>query len=136
MKTIIKIILLFSLLAPTNFANLILIVHKDFPINSISKNDLKRIYSNKMKIWSHGGSVVRVLLKRGRIHKKFCKLIKNSPSNLRRFWKKQIFTGRGLAPKSFISQKDIVEFVSSNRSAIAYVDSSTDIDSVKAIELK
>ncbi|PCJ21320.1 MAG: hypothetical protein COB02_01675 [Candidatus Cloacimonadota bacterium] len=136
MKKIIKTILLFSLLASACFADLILIAHKDFPIDFISRDNLKRIYDNKMKIWPHGGSVVRVLLKRGRIHKNFCKIIKRSPSNLKRFWKKQIFTGKGLAPKSFISQENIVEFVSSNRNAIAYVDSSADIKSVKLIKLK
>ncbi|MCJ8347181.1 substrate-binding domain-containing protein [bacterium] len=87
MKHFIYLILASLVLINVSQAELVLVVHKNFPKDSISKGDLKKIYVNKKKRWSHGGSIVRSVLKKGKTHKTFCKMIKKSPSKLKRFWK-------------------------------------------------
>lgn len=136
MKFLKYIILSFALLIGTTHSELILIVHKDFPLSSISKKDLKKIYRNKKKKWDHGDPIVRSFLKSGKTHKTFCKTLKKSPSKLDRFWLKQVFTGKGAAPEMFSSQKDMIAFIAKNKNALGYVDSSIDTSKVKIISLK
>ena len=135
MKKLLYILLSLSLFVVSTQAELVVIVNKDFPSNSIKKSDLKKIYANKMKTWSHGGTIVRSVLKKGKTHKSFCKVIKKSSSKLKRFWKKQVFTGKGSALKSFGSESDLVSFIASNKDALGYVDSSTDTSQVKVLSL-
>lgn len=136
MKNLLNIFLVLQILLSCSFAGVVIVVHKDFPVDSISANDLKKIYSNKMQNWPHGGSIVRTLLKKGTAHKEFCKIIKKSNSKLKRFWKKQVFTGKGSAPKSFSSDSEMLAFIAENEKAIGYVDSSTDVSSVRVLTLK
>lgn len=136
MKNLFKILLALNVLLSTNFAGAVIIVHKDFPVDSISKNDLKKIYSNKMKKWNHGGGIIRTILKKGKAHSDFCKKVGKSSSKLKRFWKKQVFTGKGSALKKFGSDADMVAFVAGNKKAIGYVDSKTEVSSVKVLTLK
>ena len=136
MKNLKYIILTLSLLTTSYHAELVLIVHKDFPMDKISKKSLKKIYRNKMKKWKHGGSIVRSFLKKGKTHKVFCKVLKKSPSKLDRFWLKQVFTGKGAAPESFSNGKAMIAFIAENKNALGYVDSSIDTSNVKIISLK
>jgi ABC-type phosphate transport system substrate-binding protein len=45
-----------------------------------------------------------------------------SPAQLKAFWSKLIFTGRGRPPKSVASAADVVKFVRENPAAIGYID--------------
>lgn len=45
-----------------------------------------------------------------------------SPAQLKAFWSKLIFTGRGRPPKSVASAADVLKFVRENPAAIGYVD--------------
>ncbi|PCJ21308.1 MAG: hypothetical protein COB02_01610 [Candidatus Cloacimonadota bacterium] len=136
MKKLFKTILIFNLLINLSFSELVLIVHKDFPIEKISPKLLKKIYANKIKIWPHGGSIIRTVLRKGKTHKSFCKVLNQTPSYLKRFWKKQVFTGRGPSLKRFISAQDLIIYISTHKNAIGYADSSINNKLIKKITLK
>ncbi|MCO4783345.1 MAG: hypothetical protein KC646_13550 [Candidatus Cloacimonetes bacterium] len=136
MNNILKVFLLLSVFVGSNFAGAVIIVHKNFPADSISASDLKKIYANKMGQWAHGGTIIRTLLKKGKAHKDFCKRVKKSNSKLKRFWKKQVFTGKGSAPKTFKSDANMIAFIASNEKALGYVDEATDVSGVKVLTIK
>ena len=133
-----KLSILFGLLVlvSVSFSELVIVVHPNSPLAKISAKELKDIYRNKIKKWKFGGAIIRTSLKKGETHKAFCKTIKKSPSKLKRFWKKQVFTGKGAALKKFKSEKELINFIKDNELAIGYIDSASANDSIKVLPIK
>ena len=61
------------------------------------------------------------------------KLLNKSASQLKAYWSKQIFTGKGTPPKEVSNDTEVIKLVSTNPNLIGYVDASTVNDSVKVI---
>jgi hypothetical protein len=47
-----------------------------------------------------------------------------------------VFTGKGIPPKSFASETDLVDFVASTPGSVGFVSSSANVSSVKKLELE
>ncbi|PCJ16286.1 MAG: hypothetical protein COB02_16675 [Candidatus Cloacimonadota bacterium] len=134
--TIKNIILVLILMVNFSYAELVLIVHKDSPIKHISVKHLQKIYENKSKTWAHGGSIIRTSLRKGENHRNFCNILGKNTTQLKRFWKKQVFTGRGPSLKTYSSQKSLIEYISTHENSLGYVDSSIDTSLVKVIKIQ
>lgn len=90
--------------------------------DSLSKGDLKNAYLNKKTKWPGGKKMVLTVLAEGEVHKAFLKkYVGKSPSQFRNYWKRQVFTGKGRAPKSFKTEKALAEYVAKTPGAIGYV---------------
>ncbi len=88
----------------------------------LSKANLKKMYLGKMKSWPDGSKVVLTVLKSGDDHKAFLKgKVGKSESQFKSYWKKKVFTGKGVMPKNFASDTDLLSFIASNPGAIGYV---------------
>jgi ABC-type phosphate transport system substrate-binding protein len=61
-------------------------------------------------------------------------VVKKSPSQMKAFWSKLVFTGKGTPPKEFASDEEVLAFVSSTPGAIGYVDDTKVNDSVRVIK--
>lgn len=134
MKKFLSIVLVCIFTSSFTYADLVVVVHQSSPLTAITASDLKKIYANKLGKWEHGGAIVRTVLKKGSTYKSFCKKIKKSSSKLKRFWKKQVFTGKGPALKVFSSENKLLEFVETKEGAIGFVDSSSDTSKVKVLQ--
>jgi len=61
------------------------------------------------------------------------KIAKRDPAQLKAYWARMIFTGRGQPPKELASDAEVVRFVSSNPDAIGYVSGNAQLKGVKVL---
>lgn len=118
------------------FAGYEVIVNKGNPISEIGKKELKRIYKMKTTIWDAGGNIQPVnLWENNAVREEFSQsVLGKSPKAMEAFYLKRALSGNGQPPKSFVTEQDIINFVSSNAGAIGYVSKSS--GSVKTIPVK
>lgn len=105
------------------YANsLAVIVSTDSNINNISKKMLSKIFLAKTKVLPSGERAVLVENTNKDYQIKFYKAISNkNEKQLKKYWTKMIFTGRGQPPKKIESIKEIINFVQGNKNAISYI---------------
>jgi ABC-type phosphate transport system substrate-binding protein len=138
MKTMIWTALILSLcLSGTALAEQIVIVNKGVSESVMDASTLQRIYLGRKTTWSNGETIVPVTLHKGPVHREFIENVLNkTTTQFTLYWKQMIFTGKGLPPKSFESEADVVDFVSGVSGGIGYIDSATTHDGVKVVQMK
>lgn len=129
-----KLILVASLLlSPIVNAGVAIIVHPS-NANELDKSTITRIYTGKAKSFPNGDQAVPINQGDGGTTDAFNKSVLNkSTSQLRAYWSKLIFTGKGAPPKVVESEAEILQLVSTNPNIIGYVDEGSVNDSVKVV---
>lgn len=61
------------------------------------------------------------------------KVLNKSSSQIKAYWSKLVFTGKGTPPKELGSDAEIVELVSQNPNVIGYIDKASVSDKVKVL---
>ena len=116
---------------------LVIIANPDLNDNSIEQRELQRIYLGKLTLWKNDTSIVPVMLKSGPLHEEFIEgYIDRSVQRFVTYWRQMVFTGKGMPPKSFASESDLVDFVARTPGSVGYVSSSANVSSVKKLELE
>ncbi len=119
---------------PSLASDLVMIGNRSVPVSEISKEDIQNIYLGKKKNWDNGMKIMVATLGDGAVTDKFLKdYVKKNSNTFDTYWKKQIFTGGGKPPVKFDKEKDLVEYVSSNKGALGYVSSQSVSENVKII---
>jgi len=117
--------------------DLVIIANPDLAGNSIEQRDLQRIYLGKQTQWKDNTSIVPVMLKSGPLHDEFIEgYIDRSVQRFVTYWRQMVFTGKGMPPKSFASESDLVDFVARTPGSVGYVSTSVNVSSVKKLELE
>ena len=103
---------------------------------AINDSDISRIFLGKVKKFSTGDKITIINLKykhetRNEFEKK---VLNKSASQVKAYWSKLMFSGKGKPPKELPSDKDILAFVAANPGAIAYIAEASVDDSVKVIK--
>lgn len=126
--------LTFALISPTVFAEVAVIVHKT-NTNSVVNSDISRIFLGKMKSFKDGSSTVPVnLTSNVALRSEFeQKALGKSSSQVKAYWAKQLFSGKGKPPKELDNDADIINFVSNTPGAIGYIDTQSVNEKVKVI---
>lgn len=116
-------------------AELLVVVHKDNPIDEISSSDLARLFLGKADTFSSGGSAEAVNhLSKSPAYITFgTKYLKRNATQLKGYWAKVMFSGSGTPPKELSTDLDVINYISTNTQAISYIDSGSLTDAVKAI---
>lgn len=135
MKHIILVTLLIGLMLPMySQADIVVIVH---PSNSdaLDKKKISKIFLGKLKRFPSGSQTVPITQKssnkaRGEFDKK---VLKKSASQLKAYWSKLLFTGKGQPPKEVTNDSEVIELVAGNPNVIGYVDAASVNDSVKVL---
>lgn len=121
------------LLSPLANAEIAVIVHPSNG-NELDKSVITRIYTGKAKSFPNGEQAVPVNQADGSTTDTFNKSVLNkSTSQLRAYWSKLIFTGKGAPPKVVDSEAEILQLVSTNPNIIGYVDAASVDGSVKVV---
>lgn len=121
------------LLSAAASAEVAVIVHPS-NANALDKTAITRIYTGKAKSFPDGKQVVPINQADGGTTDAFNKSVLNkSTSQLRAYWSKLIFTGKGAPPKVVNSEAEVIELVSSNPNIIGYIDAASVNDSVKVV---
>ena len=125
---------LICLFCTNAFADTAVIVH---PSNgdAIDKDFVIKLYLGKEKSYPGGGSAIPINLKEGLpIRSGFDEgVLGKSSSQVKSYWSKLLFTGKGTPPKEVDTSAEAKALVAQNPSTIAYIDSSEVDASVKVL---
>lgn len=114
-------------------ANVAVIVH---PSNqsALDIESLKRIYLGKQKSFDNGEIAIPIDLQSETVREDFNKLVLNkSSSQIKAYWSKLMFTGKGIPPKELDNSQEVISAVSSNPGTIGYINASDVTDNVKVV---
>ncbi len=103
--------------------------------SAVSTDDLKRIFLGKQKKYSGGDSIELILQNAsntldGEFNEK---VLSRSPKQMKAYWSKLIFTGKGSEPKRVAGDADVVAAIAASPNAIGYVEPASVNDSVKVV---
>ncbi|WP_027671661.1 phosphate ABC transporter substrate-binding protein [Rheinheimera baltica] len=103
--------------------------------NSVSAEELQRLYTGKSSSFANGDSVVPLNLSDANaLRASFDeKAMGRSSSQIKAYWSKLVFTGKGTPPKEVNTEEEMVKLVSNNPNLLGYVSSGTDVSSVKVL---
>jgi len=137
MSNILKSLICSSIIfSSTIFADVAVIVNVDNTA-ALSDSDISRLFLGKLKRFSSGDKAVAVNLKLGSsTRNEFeSKVLGKSASQIKAYWSKRVFSGKGKPPPELVSDKDVLTMVASDNNLIAYVDASSVDESVKVIKI-
>ena len=98
------------------------IVSKKSSLTHIEKNELSRIFLAKTRILPNGQRAIPVESTNKEFQSFFYeKISKKNKRQLKKYWAKMIFTGRGQPAKKFDSIEELISFVKNNSNAISYM---------------
>ena len=100
----------FTVLASTNIS-----------IENLSIKDLRNIYLGKKTKLDDGTRIKAVMMQGGEVHELFINtFLKRSVKQFDFYWQKIIFAGLGVPPKSFKTEKDMIDYIKANPNIIGY----------------
>jgi len=103
---------------------------------SVSKADLKDVFTGAASSFKDGSHVVPVLLKSGSTSDEFlAAYISKADAPFRASWRSLVFSGQASMPKSFDSDAAVVEYVAHNPGAVGYISKSSPHEGVKVLEV-
>jgi len=103
---------------------------------TLSDSDISRLFLGKLKKFPSGTKAVPVNLKFGSATRNEFekKVLKKSSSQIKAYWSKLVFSGKGKPPKELGSDADILALVASEANAVGYIDAASVTDKVKVIK--
>ena len=115
-------------------AEISVIVHPNNASN-LNQKTISKLYLGKSSSFPGGGKAVPMNILEGHdLTNEFNKkVLGKSDAQLKSYWSKLVFTGKGTPPKEVSSEADMIQFVSENQGAIGYVSSSAVTPNVKVI---
>ncbi|WP_096085203.1 phosphate ABC transporter substrate-binding protein [Agaribacterium haliotis] len=131
-KTFILLVLL--ALSFSASAEIAVIVSSASPISSADAKELERLYLGKSKKIG-GSNAVPVNQKAGSSAASHFNqtVLGKSDSQVKAYWSKLVFTGKGTPPKEMPDDAAVIAEVSASDSSVGYVDAGAVNDSVKVI---
>jgi len=136
MKLIItSALMLFALMASTAWAETAVIVSNNNGNASMDQATISKIFLGKAKSFPNGSEAIPVDQNEGSaVRENFNSVILDkSSSQLKAYWSRLIFTGKGTPPKESGGDADIVALVAANPNIIGYVDASAVTGDVKVV---
>ena len=136
MKALLAVSLVAALGVPLGATSVQIIANPGVGVAEVTASDLRDIFLGS-KTTVGGGTVEPVYSQNGEAHEYFLKTyLGKSESALRNHFKTLVFTGKGVQPRTFGSDAEIVKYVTTTKGAIGYVNASADIGSAKKIQVK
>lgn len=118
-------------------AQVIVIANNSVKADSISKSDLRDVFTGNATSLPDGSRVVPILLKAGTTQQEFLQaFIDKSDTAYRAGWRSLVFSGQASMPKSLDGDAAVVAFVASNPGAIGYIGKSTPHEGVKVLTVR
>ncbi len=134
MKAFLSLLCLASFLAASLLGAPAIVAHPDVKVSALSKEDAKNILLGTKSRWDDGTPIRLAVLKSGPSHEAAIQAYTSrSTDQFEKFWKKQVFTGKGIAPDSFDSEADLVAFVARTPGAVGYVGAAASAPALKAL---
>ncbi len=106
------------------YADVVAVVSSKSAITSLSNSQIADIFLGRTSRFPDGELAIPVdLAENSRVRDAFYdKLTGKSPAQVKTYWSKIIFTGRGRPPKTVADSAEMKKFMSTNPNAIGYLD--------------
>ena len=117
------------------YADVAIVVHRDSPLASATLEEISKIFLAKTKTFTDGQEIKLLDLEEGHeTRDQFYQTVANkTPSQVKAYWSRLIFTGKGQPPQVLMDSDEIVEFISEDPNSIGYANPDSITDSVKVI---
>jgi len=104
--------------------------------SAIAEDDIDRIFLGKSKSFENGDKIKPANLEPGNaVREEFeTKALERTGKQVKSYWAKLVFSGKATPPEEFATDAEVLEFVSKNKDAIAYVDAGSVNDTVKVVK--
>src|ERR1700686_1643951 len=111
-----------------------IIANQSVTTDSISASELKSVFLLQRRALQDGPIVVPVVQKSGATQESFLsEYMDRNAEEIRTYYYGLVFTGKGLMPKEFPSDAEVVAYVARTRGAIGYVSSAASSKGVKIL---
>jgi hypothetical protein len=116
-------------------ADVVVIASSKSSIPSMDKDQVSDIYLGKSTTYPDGSTALPIAqVEAESAHQEFSNaVIDKSESQLKSYWSKMVFSGKGTPPKELPNSGEVLKLISSNPSLIGYVDKTAADGSVKVI---
>jgi ABC-type phosphate transport system substrate-binding protein len=116
-------------------ADVVAVVSASSPVTSLSKSDVLDIFLGKRTRFPDGSSALPIDQSEGTPARQefYSRLAAMSPAQLKGYWSKVIFTGRGQPPMDVSTGLGAKKAVVANPNAIGYIDQSLVDSSVRVV---
>ena len=114
------------------------IIHTTNPTESLSKQELSKLFLKKVKRWKDWNETVLPvdLLDDSPVRQAFSETIhEREIASIKAYWQKQIFSGRGVPPEEKKSDEDVLKYVSENPGAVGYIAEATSIEAYEDVKI-
>lgn len=119
------------------WSQVIVIVNSQVKSASISKLEVRELFSGEVSSLKDGSRVSPVLLRPGPTEDEFVAMyFGKSDSAFRAAWRSLVFSGQAAMPKSLESEKALVDYVSHTPSSIGFINKKTLHDGVKVLDVR
>lgn len=104
--------------------------------SALDENEIRKIFIGKSKSFSDGSKALPITQVEGSaITDEFNqKVLNKSSSQLKAYWSKLVFTGKGTPPKEAENDAEVIKLVASNPNLIGFVSSGAADGSVKVVK--
>jgi ABC-type phosphate transport system substrate-binding protein len=119
-------------------AEFLVIVQAANPVQSLTVEDVSRMFLKKVTRWEDGHSVLPVdQAEDSPVRAAFSRdVLRRKLAAVRAYWQQRIFSGRDVPPPVRTSDAEVIRYVEANAGAIGYVAGGTALgDKVRAIAL-
>lgn len=136
MKPLLAILMLVSLAAAGRAQDVVFIVHPGVPDTTISPTEVRNVLLGTKTSW-HSGPIRLVVQRDGPAHEWVVReFTQRTPDQFDKFWKKQVFTGKGTMPIAAKNEAEAVDLVATTPGAFGYASRAAVTDKVKVLEVK
>lgn len=111
-----------------------LIMHKGKvkPV-SLSEQEIKEVFLGQKTRWEDNSVIRFAVYTEDRALLAFLKnYVKKTPIQYNNYWKKLVFSGKGIMPKMFDDSQKVLDFVSNTEGAISFI-SAKDVDAQRVV---
>ena len=123
--------------ATADATDFVVIANPAVTASTLTRAELKAIFLGQKVKWDNKKYIRIAILESGLAYVSFLQnMVGKTPSQFDQHWMKQVYTGRGSVPPSFIEEHQVVEYVSRQPQAIGFVSPASVTGAVKIISIK
>ncbi len=124
-----------SIMTAANADPIVVVVSAISPVTKLDKEQVANLFLGKSSSYPDGSAAMPIEQTDATpAHDEFHKSItEKSASQLKSYWSKMIFSGKGTAPKEVASNAELLKLLASNPAMIGYIDKTAVDKSVKVI---
>lgn len=131
------VMILFSFQQTALAVDVVIIANENVIVDEVDYRTIQRIFYGKKSRWPDDTKIIPVMLHSGETHTLFVEeVLKKSVTKFIIYWKQALFTGKGIPPKSFDNENELVRYVAETSGAIGFVSSGARLKDVKRIIIK